>query len=170
MKSKIKKQMEKNRNEIIMTLPGFINQLLLFMHSGAILTDAFCKIAASYGKLDAKRQNYFTEQIYNIYVASQRNGENVIASFCKFARTSNVKELARVAAIMSENLNRKRPVGKTRRTKRELMGRTKTHSTEQNQAFGKQDELSARHFAYGAYHDNGSTGNATNIKYKEVKR
>ena len=63
--------MEKNRNEIIMTLPGFINQLLLFMHSGAILTDAFCKIAASYGKLDAKRQNYFTEQIYNIYVASQ---------------------------------------------------------------------------------------------------
>jgi len=61
-------------------------------------------------------------------------------------------------------------VGKTRRTKRELMGRTKTHSTEQNQAFGKQDELSARHFAYGTYHDNGSTGNATNIKYKEVKR
>lgn len=106
MKSKIKKQMEKNRNEIIMTLPGFINQLLLFMHSGAILTDAFCKIAVSYGKLDAKRQNYFTEQIYNIYVASQHNGENVIASFCKFARTSNVKELARVAAIMSENLNR----------------------------------------------------------------
>lgn len=163
--------MEKNRNEIIMTLPGFINQLLLFMHSGAILTDAFCKIAASYGKLDAKRQNYFTEQIYNIYVASQHNGENVIASFCKFARTSNVKELARVAAIMSENLNRGSDLWeKLARTKRELMGRTKTHSTEQNQAFGKQDELSARHFAYGAYHDNGSTGNATNIKYKEVKR
>ena len=56
MKSKIKKQMEKNRNEIIMTLPGFINQLLLFMHSGAILTDAFCKIAASYGKLDATEE------------------------------------------------------------------------------------------------------------------
>ena len=44
--------MEKNRNEIIMTLPGFINQLLLFMHSGAILTDAFCEEAELFYRAD----------------------------------------------------------------------------------------------------------------------
>lgn len=106
MKSKIKKTMERNKKEIVMTLPGFINQLLLLMHSGVILTDAFCKIAEGYGQLDPKRQNYFTNQVYNLYVASRHNGENVIVAFCKFARSSNVKELARVAAIMTENLNR----------------------------------------------------------------
>lgn len=106
MKSKIKKTMEKNRNEIITALPCFINQLLLLMHSGVILTDAFCRIAEGYGNLDEKRKNYFTRQVYNIYVASQQNGENVIAAFCKFARASNVKELARVASIMNENLSR----------------------------------------------------------------
>ena len=105
MKRKIKKEMEKNRNEIIIALPCFINQLLLLMHSGVILTDAFSRIAASYGELEAGRQNYFTRQVHSIYLASQQNGENVIAAFCKFARTSSVKELARVAAIMSENIN-----------------------------------------------------------------
>ena len=33
MKSKVKKVMEKNREDIIMTMPGFINQLLLLMNS-----------------------------------------------------------------------------------------------------------------------------------------
>lgn len=106
MKSKIKKAIEKNNNDIIMTLPGFINQLLLLMHSGVILNDAFCKIAEGYGKLDKERQNYFTNQVYHVYASSQSNGENVITAFCKFGRTSNVKELARVSAILTENRNR----------------------------------------------------------------
>ena len=106
MKSKIKKTMEKNRNDIVMTLPGFINQLLLLMNSGVILSDAFCKIAEGYGNLDKKRQNYFTNQVYNVYAASRSNGENVIYGFCKFARSSNVKELTRVSAILTENMNR----------------------------------------------------------------
>lgn len=106
MKSKKKKAMEKNRNEIIMALPCFINQLLLLMHSGVILTDAFCRIADGYGRLEPKRQNYFTREVYALYAASMQNGENVIAAFCRFAAASNIKELTRVAAIMSENLNR----------------------------------------------------------------
>ena len=55
MKSKIKKVMEKNKNEIILSLPGFINQLLLLMNSGAVLTEAFCKIAEGYGVLDERK-------------------------------------------------------------------------------------------------------------------
>lgn len=84
MKSKIKKLMEKNKNEIIIMLPAFINQLLLLMNSGATVTEAFCRIAESYEKLDASRQNYFTVQICNIYESSEKNGENVlnILQFC----------------------------------------------------------------------------------------
>lgn len=98
--------MEKNRQEIIISLPGFINQLLLLMNSGAVVTEAFCKIAESYKSLDERRQNYFTREICNIYEASMKNGENVINGFYNFARCSNVRELARVASILLENQNR----------------------------------------------------------------
>lgn len=98
--------MEKNKNEIIVMLPAFINQLLLLMNSGATVTEAFCRIAESYEKLDASRQNYFTVQICNIYESSEKNGENVLNGFYNFARCSNVKELARVAGILNENRDR----------------------------------------------------------------
>jgi tight adherence protein C len=106
LKSKIKKLMEKNKTEIVKSLPSFINQLLLLMNSGMVLNEAFCKVAQGYGQLTPKRQNYFTVQVYNIYESSQQNGENVIQNFYKFGRTSNVKELARVSGILIENQNR----------------------------------------------------------------
>ena len=51
MKSKLKKIMEKNREDIIMTLPGFINQLPLLMNSGVTAQEAFVKIGKSYSRL-----------------------------------------------------------------------------------------------------------------------
>ncbi len=103
MKYKVKKIMKKNREDIIMTIPAFINQLLLLMNSGIVLQDAFCKIADGYGRLPNDRQNYFTREINNIYLTSSRSGENVIVGFYKFSKFSNVKELSRVANILMEN-------------------------------------------------------------------
>lgn len=106
MKSKTKKENEKRRLEIIYSLPGFINRLLLLMNSGAVLNEAFCKIAIEYQNADDERKNFFTEEICRIYEESQRNGESVIKGFYKFGRKSNVRELARVANILAENQNR----------------------------------------------------------------
>ena len=52
--------MEKNREDIIMTMPGFINQLLLMMNSGVTAQEAFVKIGEGYMALPEERQNYFT--------------------------------------------------------------------------------------------------------------
>lgn len=103
MKYDSKKTVRKNREEIIMTLPGFINQLLLLMNSGVVLQDAFCRIAGTYGSMPAARQNYFTREIYRIYEESSRSGESVIVGFYRFSRFSGVKELTRAASILMEN-------------------------------------------------------------------
>ena len=106
MKYEKRKVAEQNREDIIITLPGFINQMLLLMNSGMIMQDAFCRIAENYAQYTQKRQNYFTEQVVKIYSESKRNNENVIAGFYKFSRLSGVKELTRVAAMLLENVDR----------------------------------------------------------------
>ena len=83
--------MEKNREDIIMTLPGFINQLLLLMNSGVTAQEAFVKIGKSYSRLPEERQNYFTREITEITRTSRRTGESVIAGFYRFSRFSGVK-------------------------------------------------------------------------------
>ena len=101
-KRKLKKKIAKNREEIVMTVPSFINQLLLLLNSGVVLSDAFCQIAKNYGSLQEKRKNYFTEEVHKIYEKSQKTGENVITQFFYFSKKANVKELSRVAGIMVE--------------------------------------------------------------------
>lgn len=103
MKSKVKKTMEKNRQEIIMTMPGFLNQLLLLMNSGETAQEAFMRIGDSYGSLPEERQNYFTREIRGITETSRRTGESVITAFHRFGRFSGVKELTRAANILMEN-------------------------------------------------------------------
>ena len=50
-----------------MSLPGFINQLLLLLDSGLILTDAFRRIAAEYSRIPEKERNYFMAKTAEIY-------------------------------------------------------------------------------------------------------
>lgn len=57
-------------------------------------------------------------------------------------------------------------MGKISRTKRIAMGGTKAHSPWQNQNLREQNELSSWDSADRPDYDNGSTGNASNIKYK----
>ncbi len=106
MKSKQKKQMEKNKHDIIVMLPDFINKMLLLMNSGAPAGEALCRIAEGYRQRSDARQNYFTLQLIKLYEASKQNGENIISAFCSFSRCSGVKELTRIAGILAENRDR----------------------------------------------------------------
>ena len=64
-----------------MTMPGFINQLLLLMNSGITVQEAFEKIGEGYSGLPEERQNYFTREISALLEASRRNGESASARF-----------------------------------------------------------------------------------------
>ena len=56
----------------IYTLPGFLNQLLLLVGSGMVLTDALRRIADGYMALPPKEQNYFTESFTQLWQESAR--------------------------------------------------------------------------------------------------
>lgn len=103
MKSKQKKLWEAQQTEILYTLPGFLNQLLLLVGSGMVLTDALRRIADGYMALPPKEQNYFTESFTQLWQESARTGESLLAAFRRFSRFSHVKELNRVTGILEEN-------------------------------------------------------------------
>ena len=103
MKSKQKKLREAQQTEILYTLPGVLNQLLLLVGSGMVLTDALRRIADGYMALPPKEQNYFTESFTQLWQESARTGESLLAAFRRFSRFSHVKELNRVTGILEEN-------------------------------------------------------------------
>lgn len=103
MKSKQKKLREAQQIEILYTLPGFLNQLLLLVGSGMVLTDALRRIADGYMALPPKEQNYFTESFTQLWQESARTGESLLTAFRRFSRFSHVKELNRVTGILEEN-------------------------------------------------------------------
>lgn len=103
MKSKQKKLWEAQQTEILYTLPGFLNQLLLLVGSGMVLTDALRRIADGYMALPPKEQNYFTESFTQLWQESARTGESLLTAFRRFSRFSHVKELNRVTGILEEN-------------------------------------------------------------------
>ena len=62
LNSKEKKNLEMRREDIIISVPTFINQLLLLLSSGMVLQEALKMIAVKYGEED-KRKNYFAYSV-----------------------------------------------------------------------------------------------------------
>lgn len=88
-----------------MTVPTFINQLLLLLSSGMVLQEALEAIAARYGE-EPYRKNYFTSSVYDIYRDTKENGDSFLNGFCSFGRGSQVKELSRLAGILRDSRDR----------------------------------------------------------------
>ena len=98
-----KKKREEQREEIIYSLPSFINQLLLLSDCGLVLSSCILKMGETYSRLPEERQNYFTRNIVEICNESKETNESVINLFQRFARFSGVKELTRIGNILMEN-------------------------------------------------------------------
>lgn len=98
--------LEARKEEIIMSLPGFINQMLLLLDSGLIISDAFRNIAFEYDRLPEKEKNFFTEKVAEIARDSEKTGTGVINRFYHFACGYGIKELNKTANYLYENKNR----------------------------------------------------------------
>lgn len=102
MKSKKKKD---EKQEIILALPDFINQLLLMMNSGMVLQEAMTKVATNYMNKECEK-NIFEIEFTKIYENTEKTGGDFIANFCKFGRESRVKELSRIARILADGCDK----------------------------------------------------------------
>lgn len=94
---------------IMRSLPRFCNQLFLMMNAGMILSDAFGTISASYGAASAgddKPGGYFEREIAGLYKKNPERRTSTAAMINEFAVRNDVKEMIRIATILTENEKR----------------------------------------------------------------
>ena len=104
--TKGKKSFDTERQAIIQGLPRFVNQLVMLMNAGIILSDAFDRICQSYLLIPEDRRSAFEKRLVQL---SEQNPDHRVSTAMlinEFARECNVKELLRITTILIENERR----------------------------------------------------------------
>lgn len=94
------------RNSIIRGLPRFCNQLLLTMNAGMILSDAFEKICSSYELIPENKRTFFEQSMIDINQSNSGHRTSTAQLLSEYAQEYNVKEMMRIATILTENERR----------------------------------------------------------------
>ncbi len=99
-----KKQME--RESVIRQLPEFVNRLVLLLNAGLVLSAAFERsVEESVGLADTKK-DYFYGRLHEIYIHVKESNGSMHRELRAFAKDSGIKELIRVANIISDNVSK----------------------------------------------------------------
>ena len=87
-------------------LPRFVNQLIMLMNSGMILSDSIKMISDSYRIIPIEDRTTFEQMIIDTDDKYSKDRMSQASRIFELARETNVKELIRIAAILSENEKR----------------------------------------------------------------
>lgn len=98
---KYKKKEDDIKEKIIMELPSFINELLLFLSSGMVLNEALVVIAKEYQKHKTEN-NAFADEFCKIYYDSQKAGRSFVYMFNAYGKRSQIKELSKLTNILED--------------------------------------------------------------------
>lgn len=96
----------KQMDEIVRGLPRFTNQLLLIMNAGMILSDAITWIANGYDHFHDENSGYFESEMIRLAQTNRDHRSSTANMLSEFAGEHNVKELMRIATILTENERR----------------------------------------------------------------
>lgn len=94
------------RREIMKGLPRFCNQLFLMMNAGMILSDAFERICASYAEYGEDHMSVFEKELTALCMENDGHRKSTATLINEYAARHNVKELVRIATILTENERR----------------------------------------------------------------
>ena len=100
------KTADQTRKAILRGLPRFCNQLFLMMNAGLILSDAFDTITGSYGMYDEKELSIFERELAQLSEATDGHRVSTAEVINEYAVKHDVKELIRIASILTENEKR----------------------------------------------------------------
>lgn len=106
MKYKKRKEIEVSRQDILFSLPSFINNLLLLLNSGMVLREAMNTIAINYEKTDYSKNQILAKDYINLYYDAKNNGNSIINAFYIYASQSQIKELSRLGRILLDGEKR----------------------------------------------------------------
>lgn len=94
------------RAGILKGLPRFTNQLLLMMNAGMILSDAFNRICSSYEIIPSEERSEFENSLIETRRMNEGRKLSTAKLITEFAARYGVKELMRIATILTENERR----------------------------------------------------------------
>lgn len=94
------------QKEILRGLPRFCNQMFLMMNAGMILSDSFETICRSYKEFGTGNMTVFERELTGICDENRDHRISTAALLSEFASIHNVKEMTRIAAILTENEKR----------------------------------------------------------------
>ena len=94
------------RKEIMKGLPRFCNQLFLMMNAGMILSDAFAKICESYARYGEDGMSIFERDLTQLRMINEGTRKSTASMISEYAARHNVKEVVRIATILTENERR----------------------------------------------------------------
>lgn len=100
------KTADQMRKSILKGLPRFCNQLFLMMNAGLILSDAFDTITGSYRMYDEKELSVFERELSELGEATDGHRRSTAEVINEYAVKHDVKELIRIASILTENEKR----------------------------------------------------------------
>ena len=101
-----KKRNNRNREELLRGIPQFVNQLMMMLHAGVILSDSFDRICQSYLLVPESAQSYFEMEMTKLYLSNQDHQTSTATVLNEYAGMNNAKELLRISTILLENERR----------------------------------------------------------------
>lgn len=102
LKFEMRKKLELKRKELVLALPSFINQLILFLNSGMVLSEAMGSIASNYERTGRNKVNAFAKEYCEVFVEAVNTGRSIIVVFSEYCKKSQVKELSRIGGILMD--------------------------------------------------------------------
>lgn len=103
---KEKNDISTRQKSILRGLPRFCNQLWLMMNAGMILSDTIDYISKNYDTYEEDERGFFENEVVMIARACRERNSSTASVITEFASKNNVKELIRIAVILSENEKR----------------------------------------------------------------
>lgn len=97
---------KKGDDGLLRGLPRFVNQLVMMLYAGVILSDAFDRICQSYSMIPAEARSDFENEMVELYRGHRDHRVSTAMLLNHFAGMHNVKEMLRISTILLENERR----------------------------------------------------------------
>lgn len=135
----VNKEVKRTSESIASDLPEFINKLVLLLNAGLVVSTALSKIAEdyqnnAYGKKNSCRKwekGCLYEELSEIEKRVKQTNSSMIKELKEYARRSGVRELMRVTAIISDNLNKGSALAEKLEAEAELLWITRKKRAEE---------------------------------------
>lgn len=102
----LEKKQQEERDSVIRQLPEFVNRLVLLLNAGLVLSTAFERSVEESRALSDTGEDYFYTKMHEIYMRVKTSNGSMHRELREIARSSGIKELIRVANIISDNVSK----------------------------------------------------------------